>query len=253
MGDTAHNGERENLQRALEKTVPAGEFSTHGTQRELERTPIAETSSPTPRQYLLKTKTDSSGLGDTDDPSPSARFGTTSIVPPELLEGQAEEGPRFEVESEAGRGGTAFVYRVVDRSLGRTIALKLLRGKGERKESVKRRFIHEARVTAMLEHPNIVPVYDIGVTDDHRVYFLMKNVTGVSVGDAIRANREGRPVPPEFETIDGRLRIVLKVCDALAFAHDKGYIHQDIKPDNVMLGSFGEVLVLDWGCALGRN
>ncbi|MBD3240036.1 MAG: protein kinase [Chitinivibrionales bacterium] len=253
MADSASRDRHQKLQKALEKTVPSGEFSPRGTQQELDETLFAETPSPTPQQFLARTRTDPSGISDTDDQSDVARFSTTSMVPPELLESEETEGPRFEVEGEAGRGGSAYVYRVVDRGLGRTIALKLLRGKGQRKEGVKRRFIHEARVTAMLEHPNIVPVYDIGVTDDHRVFFLMKNVSGVTVGDGIRAACKGGSVPDELGSIDGCLRVVLKVCDALAFAHDKGYVHQDIKPDNIMLGSFGEVLVLDWGCALGQH
>ncbi len=254
MIDGRHEERGDRLRNALEKTVPSSEFSSDGTERELEQTPVMETPSPTAQQFLLKTKTNPFDTTDPEESSPITGFSTTSLVPPELLEEEAEEaGARFGVTGEAGRGGTAHVYRVVDRSLGRTIALKLLRGKAEGKKGIKQRFVHEARVTAMLEHPNIVPVYDIGVTDDNRVYFLMKNVTGVSLGDAIRAARDGRETPPEFAAVEGRLRVLLKVCDALAFAHDKGFIHQDIKPDNIMLGSFGEVLVLDWGCALGEK
>lgn len=242
------------LRKALEKTLPSSEFSAEGTNRELEQTTVTDTSSLGPQQYLLKTETDFFDSHGMEDSSPVAGFSTTSVVPPELLgETAPAEHSRFEVTGEAGRGGNARVFRMVDRSLGRTIALKLLRGKARHKQGIKQRFIHEARVTAMLEHPNVVPVYDIGVTKDDRLYFLMKNVTGVSVGDAIRAATNGKDVPLEFRTIEGRLRILLKVCDAIAFAHHKGYIHQDIKPDNLMLGPFGEVLVLDWGCALGEN
>lgn len=242
------------LRKALEKTVPSSEFSVEATKRELEKTTVMETRSLTPQQYLLKTETDPTGPPDTEDTSPVKGFSTTSLVPPELLEEGGEgERTRFEIAGEAGSGGSARVYRLLDRSLGRTIALKLLRGRARNKQGVKQRFVHEARVTAMLEHPNIVPVYDIGVTDDDRLYFLMKNVSGVSVGDAIRAARQGAEVPTDFRTIENRLRILLKVCDALAFAHHRGYIHQDIKPDNIMLGPFGEVLVLDWGCALGER
>ncbi|MBD3240592.1 MAG: protein kinase [Chitinivibrionales bacterium] len=253
MADRSRARDTEQLRKVLEKTVPAHEFSVRGTERELEQTPIAETPSTDAQQFLLKTRSDPSSMSDMEDSSPAVGFSTTSLVPAELLDEEQQAGPRFDVVGEAGHGGTSHVYTVVDRSLGRTIALKLLRGRAEQKKGVKRRFIHEARVTAMLEHPNIVPVYDIGVTKDDRVYFLMKNVSGVSVGDAVRAARDGHPVPPEFETIDGRLRIMLKVCDALAFAHNRGYIHQDIKPDNIMLGEFGEVLILDWGCALGEK
>lgn len=240
------------IRRALEKTVPSAEFSADHFSRELSDT-AGDTPPHDAQKYLLKTESDPTDTPGPDDSSPVVGFSTTSLVPPELLEESDEAGPRFDIVGEAGRGGTAHVYAVVDRSLGRTIALKLLRGKVQKRKGVRQRFVHEARVTAMLEHPNIVPVYDIGVTDDNRVYFLMKNVTGVSVGDAIRAARGGSTVPEAFRTIDGRLRVLLKVCDAMAFAHSRGFVHQDLKPDNLMLGEYGEVLVLDWGCALGEK
>jgi serine/threonine-protein kinase len=158
------------LRTALEKTVPSSEFSVEGTRRELERTTARETPSPTPQQYLAKTETDSTGSEDIEDSSPIEGFSTTSLVPPELVDQDSpEQRTRFEITGEAGRGGNARVYRLLDHSLGRTIALKLLRGKARHKREVKQRFIHEAHVTATLEHPNIVPVYDNGVTDDNRL------------------------------------------------------------------------------------
>jgi len=243
----------EKLRKVLERTVPSTEFSAQAVQKGLQESTGGVTPSQSAQAYLLKTETDPSDTPSMEDSAPIAGFSTTSLVPPELLEAEERSGPRFSITREAGRGGTAHVYAVADRSLGRPIALKLLPGTSQRRKGVKQRFIHAARVTALLEHPNIVPVYDIGVTSDNRVYFLMKNVSGISVGDAIRAARDGGELPADFRSIDGRLRILLKVCDAIAFAHSKGYIHQDIKPDNIMLGSFGEVLVLDWGCALGEK
>ncbi len=249
--DGQHSPTPRQLQRALEKTVPAGDFSAAGTRRELAPTPEAHTPEKTPGQFLQRTVSDPIATPSDTDTTMLPGFSTTSLVPPELLEHGDTTAKRYEMDGLLGRGGTASVYAVRDNSLGRRIALKLLRGAGAGRQGVQQRFIHEARVTAMLEHPNIVPVYDIGVTEQGRVYFLMKNVTGVTVGDAIRAVRDGREPPQEFRTIDGRIRVLLKVCDAMAYAHDRGFVHQDLKPDNIILGDYGEVLVLDWGCALG--
>ncbi|MBD3244282.1 MAG: protein kinase, partial [Chitinivibrionales bacterium] len=234
------------------KTVPARSFSAEGLRRELERTAVDATSDQSPGRYLERTTSEHTpNAAETE--SPLHGFGETTLVPAELLTDATEDGPRFELSDELGKGGSARVYALRDRSLGRTVALKLLRGAAAGRPGVQRRFVHEARVTAMLEHPNIVPVYDIGLTDAKRVYFLMKKVSGTTVGDAIRAAVDGSDTPGEFASIDGRIHIVLKVCDALEYAHDHGYIHQDIKPDNIMLGGYGEVLVLDWGCALSMD
>jgi len=241
------------LERALGKTVPSESFSAEGTRNELEKTASESAPELTPGRYLDKTASDPNLTPPGSDTTMLPSFSTTSLVPPELLAAGREKLKRFEMDGLLGKGGTASVYAVRDNSLGRRIALKLLRGRGVERPGVQQRFVHEARVTAMLEHPNIVPVYDIGLTEQGRVYFLMKDVTGKSVGEAIRAARDGGEVPEEFRTIEGRVRILLKVCDAMAYAHARGFVHQDLKPDNIMLGDYGEVLVMDWGCAIGRD
>jgi hypothetical protein len=166
-----------NLRTVLERTVPSSDFSAEALARELTRTAASEAGPAPPQQFLIRTREDTTPGPVPADSAPLAGLGTTSLLPPELLEAEQQEGPRFDILREAGRGGTAHVYTVADRGLGRTIALKLLRGKADRKKGVKQRFIHEARVTAVLEHPNIVPVYGIGVTDDNRVYFLWNGMT----------------------------------------------------------------------------
>ncbi len=238
------------LDHALEKTVASDDFSAEALRRELEQTDVDTDTSVAPQSFLIRTETDT--------PTPSVReettglggFGDTTGVPAKLIADEDRGGPRFKIVDEVGSGGTSRVYAVQDRSLNRTVALKLLRGARAAKPGVEQRFIHEARVTAMLEHPNVMPVHDIGTTDNGRVYFTMKNITGASLGDAIRAEKKGATPPEDFRTLNGKIGIFLKVCDALSFAHDKGFIHQDVKPDNIMLGEYGEVLLLDWGCAL---
>ncbi len=238
---------------ALERTAPSSSFSPAGLRRQLEATSLDQTPDETAQSYLRRTATDTEGSRGVESTAEITHFGDTRDLPPDLLETPGADGPRFEVVGEVGEGATSHVYAVRDRSLNRTIAVKFLKQHRSRKRGIARRFIHEARVTAMLEHPNIMPVHDVGLTGDNEVFFAMKNVSGASLGDAIRAARAGETMPREFRTVDGRVRIFLKVCDALAYAHDHGFIHQDVKPDNVMLGEYGEVLLLDWGSALGKD
>jgi serine/threonine protein kinase len=148
-----------------------------------------------------------------------------------------DPGPRYEVLEPLGRGGMGTVYRVFDRVLDREVALKVLSLPAQ-SDALAARLEREARVLARLEHPGIVAVHDAGVTTDGRPFYVMRLVRGSSLED--RARREG---------VGGRLRLFLQMCDAVAFAHARGVIHRDLKPGNIMVGEFGEVLVLDWGVA----
>jgi serine/threonine protein kinase len=135
-------------------------------------------------------------------------------------------GTRYRVIEEIGRGGMGVVYRAEDSVLGRTVALKVLLDDGE----------GEARIMASLEHPGIVPVHDAGTLPDGRTFYAMKLVEGSHL-------REVRGA------LADRLRVFQKICEAVAFAHSRGVVHGDLKPDNVMIGPFGEALVMDWGVA----
>lgn len=236
---------------ALERTVQASDFSAHATRRALDRTvhdcelPANQPSSP------AAPKRDSEGtLLETTD---LTTLGDTTVLPPDLVPDPPPDGSRYQVTGTLGKGATARVYAVRDHALNRTVAVKLLHRRNEEMSGVKTRFFREARTGAMLEHPGIVPVYDVGTTGKQQVYFSMRNVSGCSLGEAIRSFCDGGDVPSDFATVDGRVRVFLKLCDALAYAHSRGFIHQDIKPDNVMLGRFGEVLLLDWGSSTNRT
>jgi hypothetical protein len=183
------------LDYALERTVPAEDFSADGLRREIERTCQDDTPGVTPQSFLIRTETDETPAP-TDETTGFGGFGDTTGMPAKLIADRDRAGPRFRVVDEIGSGGTSRVYAVRDRSLNRTVALKLLRAARAAKPGIEQRFIHEARITAMLEHPNVMPVHDIGTTDNGRIYFTMKNITGVSLGDAIRAERDGSQ-PPE--------------------------------------------------------
>jgi serine/threonine protein kinase len=140
-------------------------------------------------------------------------------------------GTRYELVSVLGRGGMGVVYLARDTVLDREVALKIVdRPHGE---------INEARILARLEHPGIVPVHDYGELPDGRLFYAMKRVRGDRLDRWMSAERD----------VTERLGVFLRVCDAVAFAHAQGVLHLDLKPENVMVGEFGEVLVLDWGIA----
>ncbi|HET7745721.1 MAG TPA: serine/threonine-protein kinase, partial [Vicinamibacteria bacterium] len=146
-------------------------------------------------------------------------------------------GTRYEALESVGRGGMGAVYRARDTVLERDVALKVLDSPRTAPDAAAR-LRREARVLARLEHPGIVPVHDVGTLPDGRVFYVMKLVRGERL-DAAAARL----------SIDERVRLFRRVCDAVAFAHDRGVVHRDLKPSNVMIGPFGEVLVLDWGVA----
>jgi len=238
------------MESAIEQSAAGDEFTPQAVRRNQDETSAEEHFVESPQQFFNRTRFDSAHQPTPEVTIDLTRFGESAELPEELTLRSDEAGPRFEVSGVVGSGGTSKVFALFDRSLTRTVAVKLLKRRGRRTDTVRRRFVQEARVTALLEHPNIMPVHDIGVSPEGDVYFTMKRIVGCSLGDAIRAARKAEPVPDEFVSMDGRIRVFLKVCDALSFAHHKGYVHQDVKPDNIMLGDYGEVLLVDWGSAL---
>ena len=168
---------------------------------------------------------------------------------------------KYEVVGKLGQGGVGEVLKVIDRDLKREVAMKMLLPTAARSEDSLIRFIEEAQATGQLEHPNIVPVHDLGIDSQGRVYFTLKFVQGVPLKKVIT----GRADNAQLEDGSGMYRerysslrmieILIAMCQAVAYAHSKGIIHRDLKPDNVMLGKFGEVLVMDWGLAkvLGKD
>jgi len=154
-----------------------------------------------------------------------------------VLQEHGNVAERYVLQEPVGQGGMGTVYRAQDRELKREVALKVLRedvvGAG-----AAARLEREAQILAHLEHPGIVPVHDAGTLSDGRIYYVMKLVRGQRLEDFA-----GRA------TLTQVLRLFLKVCETVAFAHAQGVVHRDLKPSNIMVGAFGEVLVLDWGIA----
>jgi len=149
---------------------------------------------------------------------------------------------RYPVTGELGAGGMGLVYRVEDRTLERDLAAKVLRADDQASLD---KFILEAKITGLLEHPNIVPIHELSTAADGRHFFTMKRVEGEDL-DALLDRMANTA---EGHSLVGLLQIFLKVCDAIEFAHSRGVIHRDLKPANIMIGQFGEVLVMDWGLA----
>jgi len=154
---------------------------------------------------------------------------------------------RYVVQGEIARGGMGAVLRAVDCDIHREVAVKyMLDEKDVRK---KARFIEEAQINGQLEHPNIVPVYDLGVDAQKRPFIMMKMVKGKSLKEVLDQLRENPKQAEKEYTLGRLLNILVNVCNALSFAHSRGVVHRDLKPANIMLGDFGEVYVMDWGLA----
>ena len=136
-----------------------------------------------------------------------------------------------------GKGGMGLVYLATQNSVNRPVALKIIR-KDKQNDTFSKQFFYEAEITALLEHPNITPIYELGKTPDQTYFYTMKYIQGTPWEKKIRTN-----------SIEENLDIFDKLCDAIAFAHSKNILHMDIKPDNVQLGEFGEVYAVDWGVA----
>jgi eukaryotic-like serine/threonine-protein kinase len=212
----------------------------------------------------LVTAVDAHPCSPKDDPGPSGWEDVTETVAYPLA-GSAPIGPlgvsersgvrastttpspRFEILVPHAQGGLGQVYRALDRELGREVALKTIREERADDPESQARFALEGKVTGMLEHPGIIPVYGMGQDAVGRPYYAMRLIRGQSLQEAIREYHgpEARSVVRLRELL-GRL---VQICHAVEYAHSRGVIHRDLKPENIMLGPFGEALVVDWGLA----
>ena len=165
---------------------------------------------------------------------------------------------RYEVRGEIARGGMGTVLEVWDRELRRVLAMKVLRspargGKGVRtrleSERQRSRLLNEAQILAQLDHPGILPVHEIGVNEEGKHFFTMPLVQGRDLAEVVAMIRSGE----QGWSITRAAASVLKVCEAMAYAHERGLVHRDLKPHNVMVGRFGETYVMDWGLAKARG
>jgi serine/threonine-protein kinase len=186
-------------------------------------------------------------LGGAEAPGPRAE----APVVTDWCQGAA--GPRFRILRLHDRGGLGEVFVAKDVELSREVAYKQIRSEHAAHPQSRTRFLLEAEITGGLEHPGIVPVYGLGVDDEGRPYYAMRFIKGESLKEAIakyhRDKGAGRDPGERMLALRGLLLRFLDVCNAVAYAHSRGVLHRDLKPGNIMLGPYGETLVVDWGLA----
>lgn len=159
----------------------------------------------------------------------------------------AASADRLKVERDIACGGVGAIHAVFDGVLQRTLAKKTLLAAARSNPVLVRAFLREASITAQLDHPNIVPVHDFGVDADDRLYFTMKLVRGQTLEQRIAEHHAA--AGDGHERLLAQVEVLVRVCDALAFAHSRGVVHCDLKAANVMVGRFGQVYLMDWGFA----
>src|SRR6185437_2580174 len=185
--------------------------------------------------------------GDDGKTLPLSGGGPPSGADPSL----AEHGfaARYATVDALGAGGMGEVVLCRDRRVGREIAMKRIRREWSSDAGVRARFVLEARVQGSLEHPAVVPVYDLGLTAEGEAYFTMKRVRGTNLEQVLASLAAGDPTVERAYFRRKLLTALAQVCLAVELAHGRGLVHRDLKPGNVMFGDFGEVYVLDWGLA----
>lgn len=203
---------------------------------------------PEPEE-TLHTTPDLEEASHTMDTTPSGQASSRPFPdPPDPL--SENDALRYQTKSLHAKGGLGEVHKAEDTELHRTVALKRIRSEHLNNHSSQQRFLIEAEITARLEHPGIVPIYGLIQTDNGPSY-AMRFIEGESLGDAIKQYHQSTSTSATeqrlaFRNLLGRL---IDVCNTMAYAHGRGVIHRDLKPDNIMLGKYGETLVVDWGLA----
>jgi serine/threonine protein kinase len=186
-----------------------------------------------------------------------AQFYASLGIEPTISPGLDRDGPgldgpgttQYALGGRIGEGGAGHVYLGVDRDLRRSVAIKVLHEKHRSNALLLRAFIEEAIITGGLEHPNIVPVYQLGYTDDLGPYYVMKRLDGITLGTALQGLRRRDPEMEARFDLDRLLTVFIEVCQGLIYAHDRQVIHCDLKPNNILIGHYGEVVLVDWGLA----
>src|SRR5580700_1007154 len=203
-----------------------------------------------PPMARRKTMDDPATIPNVTAPAPPAPQPGEKVEDPEGELGHDEPFElRYEMRTKLGEGGMGEVHLCRDRRIGREVALKVIRSEHGARADLRKRFLREVRVQGQLEHPSVVPVYDLGRDPDRKSYFTMKRVRGQTMEQILSALRRGEPEAVRQNTRFKLLTAFGTACLAVHFAHTRGVLHRDLKPGNVMLGDFGEVYVLDWGLA----
>ena len=179
---------------------------------------------------------------------------TVSVLPKVHLDPGGEvtlshtDAERYKVLNVLGEGGMGVVERAEDQDIGRPVAIKRMLPEASHALGIAR-FVSEIRIVGSLDHPNVVPIHDVGVDADGRYFFVMKYVEGHTLAEIIDRLAAGDPATTAFWSFERRAELMIAVLQALDYAHERGVIHRDIKPENIMVGSHGEVRLMDWGIA----
>ena len=158
-------------------------------------------------------------------------------------------GKKYKVLGTIGRGGMGIVHQARDLRIVRNVAMKVIKTSNQFSRENVLRFVDEAQLTGQLQHPNIIPVYELGLDEYGEVFYTMKYVKGTTLDQVLHRIREGEEATIKKFPLTKLLTVFQKICDGVAYAHSMGVVHRDLKPDNVMIGEYGEVLVMDWGLA----
>jgi len=190
-------------------------------------------------------------------PAPTSISPRVTVLPRvEVFGGEtrvvSEARLRYAEQAKLGEGGLGEVVGAVDQDIGRRVAVKRLRQEAK-SDAALIRFAEEIRTIGKLEHPNIIPVHDVGVDERGDHFFVMKYVDGETLESIIEKLAAGDPTYLERFSIERRVEIFMALLEAVAFAHSRGIIHRDIKPANIMVGAYGEVVLMDWGIAKDRS
>ncbi|MEZ5966399.1 MAG: tetratricopeptide repeat protein [Planctomycetota bacterium] len=177
------------------------------------------------------------------------RDGGPASTPDAARRPESDLGRRYRVGDELARGGVGVVLRGRDVDLRRDVAMKLLRDEHAHDPQILARFVEEAQVAGQLQHPGIVPVYELGIEPGGRPFIVMKLVRGRTLASILAAGTEAVSPGPDPHTGGFVLDVFERVCETMAYVHARGVVHRDLKPANVMVGAFGEVQVVDWGFA----
>jgi serine/threonine-protein kinase len=215
--------------------------------------------SPAPRAMLRATR--AMALSRSEGDAGARRMTTATVLPRIEVSGSVlrlvptEGSTRYTDTKLLGRGGMGEVSLAADADIGRTVAVKRLLDPTTQHPAVLARFVDEIRTVGSLEHPNIIPIHDVGVDEQGRYFFVMKYVDGETLEELIEKLRAGDPHIHARFPQRRRLEIFVQILRALHYAHSRGIIHRDLKPANVMIGRYGEVVVMDWGIArpIGRG
>ncbi|MEC7987954.1 MAG: tetratricopeptide repeat protein [Myxococcota bacterium] len=225
------------IQEILADTQKTERFDPHSAANTIQKTMVRMEES-SPRHTITETHNDVLSV------TPSSEEMISGFLEPDVSLSYLGKYPDL---GKIAEGGMGILHRVRDVALNRTVVMKIIRKRLSENSTEVARFIEEAQISGQLQHPGIIPIYDLGFLDTGEVYFTMKEIQGKTLRAMLKKDRQTKS-DHEFD-LRRYIGIFHKACEAVAYAHKRGVVHRDLKPSNIMIGDFGEVLVVDWGIA----